>query len=196
MPTLPRRCNILRNLEYLDLGQNRLKLFPTSFIMSIGQGDSNAHARSPNTSMNSASDHRNSISLSDDTAATRRQNRLQALYLDGNCLESIPAEIADHECLQILHLQNNRLESLPASIFLIPGLRNGQLGLEWFLYVNPPLKCPFPPQNAPSDTMNVFMDLAVQMCEESEKITSTGQVKFVHFVDYFSQKPEGSGGEH
>ena len=37
--------------------------------------------------------------------------------------------------------------------------------------------------------MQVFMDLAVQMCEESEKICATGEVKFSHFVDYFSHKP-------
>ena len=40
MPTLPKKCSILRYIEHLDLGQNRLKLFPTSFIMSIGHGDS------------------------------------------------------------------------------------------------------------------------------------------------------------
>ena len=40
--------------------------------------------------------------------------------------------------------------------------------------------------------MQVFMDLAIQMCEESEKICATGQVKFLHFVDYFSQKSPGA----
>ena len=40
MPTMSKKCSILRYLEHLDLGQNRLKLFPTSFIMSIGHGDS------------------------------------------------------------------------------------------------------------------------------------------------------------
>ena len=34
--------------------------------------------------------------------------------------------------------------------------------------------------------MQVFMDLALQMCEESEQISETGQVKFLHFVEYFS----------
>ena len=63
--------------------------------------------------------------MSEDTATTRRYTRLRALYLDGNCLESVPAEIADHENLQILHLQNNKLTTLPAAIFLMPGLRMG-----------------------------------------------------------------------
>ena len=70
--------------------------------------------------------------MTDKTDTTRRQNRLRALYLDSNFLETIPAEIADHESLQTLHLQNNQLTTLPASIFLMPGLRNGQLGIEWF----------------------------------------------------------------
>ena len=155
--------------------------------MCIGQGDS-ARAANENSSMTSTSELQNSVSLTDETAATRRQNRLKALYLDCNYLETIPAEIADHESLEILHLQNNRLTSLPASIFLMPGLRNGQLGIEWFQYVDPPLKCPFPPQNAPSDTMQVFMDLASQMCEKSDKVSASGQVKFSQFVDYLSQK--------
>ena len=36
--------------------------------------------------------------------------------------------------------------------------------------------------------MATFMDLAVQMCEESDKINASGQVKFNHFVEYFRQK--------
>ena len=39
MPTLSKSCSIFRNLEHLDLGENKLKLFPTSFIMCIGHGD-------------------------------------------------------------------------------------------------------------------------------------------------------------
>ncbi len=162
--------------------------------MSIGHGDSNKDARSladENSSMASASEHINSGSATaDDKFNQIRLTRLKALYLDGNQLESIPAEIADHENLQILHLQDNRLAEVPASIFMMPGLRDGQLGIEWLSYVNPPLQCPFPPISAPSDTMSVFMDLAMQLCMESQKISNSGQVKFLQFVDYFSQKQD------
>ena len=34
--------------------------------------------------------------------------------------------------------------------------------------------------------MSVFLDLAMQMCEESEEISSTGEVKFLDLVTYFS----------
>lgn len=40
--------------------------------------------------------------------------------------------------------------------------------------------------------MSVFMELAMQMCEESEKINATGQVKFSQFVEYFSHKSSTS----
>lgn len=69
MPTLSKRQSILKYVEHLDLGQNRLKLFPTSFIMSIGHGDSNKDARSQadeNSSMASASEHLNSGSATAD----------------------------------------------------------------------------------------------------------------------------------
>jgi Leucine-rich repeat (LRR) protein len=69
MPTLSKRQSILKYVEHLDLGQNRLKLFPTSFIMSIGHGDSNPNARNTadeNSSVASASDNLNSGSLNAD----------------------------------------------------------------------------------------------------------------------------------
>jgi len=37
--------------------------------------------------------------------------------------------------------------------------------------------------------MQVFMDLALKMCEASERVSSTGLVDFDSFVDYFSQGP-------
>ena len=37
--------------------------------------------------------------------------------------------------------------------------------------------------------MSVFLDLAMQMCEESEEIRTTGQVKFLDLVTYFSAAP-------
>ena len=52
--------------------------------------------------------------------------------------------------------------------------------------MDPPLRCPFPPQNAPSDTMSVFLELALQMCEESLEISTTGEVGFMDIVSFFS----------
>ena len=67
--------------------------------MSIGHGElgpSNG-TRSPNQSSMNYSDNQFSVSMTDDTMTSRRQNRLKALYLDGNLLETIPAEISEHE---------------------------------------------------------------------------------------------------
>ena len=38
MPAFHRKTSILRHLEYLDLGKNRLRLFPLSFVLSISRG--------------------------------------------------------------------------------------------------------------------------------------------------------------
>jgi len=67
--------------------------------MSISQGDPPKSAANNNSDATSTSEQQNSVSLTADTASSRRQNRLKALYLDSNFLESIPAEIADHESL-------------------------------------------------------------------------------------------------
>ena len=117
MPTLSKSCSIFRFLEHLDLGENRLKLFPTSFVMCIGHGDSTdvQGRRSPTQSnLSATSEMQNSISMHgvDDfklNGTGRKLTKLKALYLDGNLLETIPVEIVDHEELSILHLQNNRL---------------------------------------------------------------------------------------
>ena len=38
MPAFHRKTSVLRMLEYLDLGRNRLRLFPISFVLSISRG--------------------------------------------------------------------------------------------------------------------------------------------------------------
>ena len=38
MPAFHRKTSVLRQLEYLDLGKNRLRLFPISFVLSISRG--------------------------------------------------------------------------------------------------------------------------------------------------------------
>lgn len=60
-------------------------------------------------------------------------------------------------------------------------------GIEWLLYVEPALRCPFPPPNGPPDTMTVFMEMAEQMCEARE-VELTGEVSFQAFVEFFSQE--------
>lgn len=64
---------------------------------------------------------------------------------------------------------------------------SGSFGIEWLLYVEPPLRCPFPPPNGPSDTIAVFLELAEQMCERPE-VESNGEVSFKTFVEFFSQE--------
>ena len=64
MPAFHRKTSVLRILEYLDLGKNRLRLFPISFVLSISRGagilnqssnNSNSVSRqSPNESVDSS----------------------------------------------------------------------------------------------------------------------------------------------
>lgn len=99
--------------------------------------------------------------------------------VDQNKLERIPAEIAELDSLEVLHIQDNRLSVIPANIFSIQSMKSASssFGLEWLLYVEPALRCPFPPPNSPSDTMMVFMEMAEQMCEMKD-VELTGEVTF------------------
>lgn len=82
--------------------------------------------------------------------------------IDQNRLEWIPAEIAELDSLEVIHIQDNRLSVIPANIFSIQSMKsaNSTFGLEWLLYIEPALRCPFPPPNSPADTMTVFMEMA------------------------------------
>ena len=91
LPTFAKPCNMLRFLEFLDLGGNRLRLIPTSFILSISKGDGRQGADA---------DHSDNSAISmGDMEAVPEQNRLKVLLLDNNQLETIPAEIAELENL-------------------------------------------------------------------------------------------------
>ena len=46
----------------------------------------------------------------------QKLNRLQCLYLDGNNLSELPAEIGDLKKLMVLKVSNNQLVGLPTSI--------------------------------------------------------------------------------
>jgi len=138
MPAFHRKTSVLRQLEYLDLGKNRLRLFPISFVLSISRGAGILNHSSSQHSYRQSPDQ----SLESTQQST---NCLQTLLLDSNLLESVPAEIAELESLQVLHLQDNRLSVIPASIFSLPSLHKGSFGIEWLQYVEPPLRCPFPP---------------------------------------------------
>jgi Leucine-rich repeat (LRR) protein len=131
--------SMLSSLEFIDLGKNRLAFIPTSFVMSLC-----APVRE----------------------IRRKASQLKTLLLDDNRIERLPAEICELDSLSVLYIQDNRISSLPASLFSIQSFKEpgSQLGLEWLLYVDPPLKSPYPPPNAPSDTAQVFMELAESMC--------------------------------
>lgn len=141
MPAFHRKTSVLRHLEYLDLGKNRLRLFPISFVLSISRGAGILNQ----SEMSDSRQERKSPDQSLDSSNQGSANVLQSLFLDNNQLESVPAEIAELESLQVLHLQENRLMKLPASIFTLPNLYRGSFGIEWLQYVDPPLRCPFPP---------------------------------------------------
>jgi len=87
--------------------------------------------------------------------------------IDQNKLSRIPPEIAELDSLEVLYIQDNCLSVVPANLFQIQSMKSasGSFGIEWLLYVEPALRCPFPPPNGPADTMTVFMELAEQMCE-------------------------------
>ena len=77
--------------------------------------------------------------------------KVQTLLLDNNQIEFLAPELCDLTHLKTLHLQANHFSYLPASMFFTMEL--AELGLEWFNYVEPSMKSPFPPSNSPKDTM-------------------------------------------
>ena len=52
------------------------------------------------------------------------------------------------------------------------------------------MKNPFPPRNAPEDTMGAFITLIRSLCETSESIEATGVVRFLEFRDFFFSHAE------
>jgi hypothetical protein len=54
------------------------------------------------------------------------------------------------------------------------------------------MKNPFPPRNAPDDTMGAFLTLIRSLCETSESIWSTGVVSFLQFRDFFFSNTEAT----
>jgi len=87
---------------------------------------------------------------------------LSQLYLDNNQIEFLPPELCDLTSLKHLAIQLNHFSYIPASLFY---LDLESLGLEWFNYLEPQIRSPFPPKNAPSDTMTTLLLLARRMCE-------------------------------
>ena len=148
--------SILCNLEYLDLGKNRISVVPTSFILALcsneGETPKNGNDRQ--------------MTMNDFVKQRRAASALKHLYLDQNRISRIPCEIAELDSLEVLHIQDNCLSEIPANVCTMQSMKSASasFGIEWLLYVDPPLKCPFPPPNSPSDTMAVFIELAEQMC--------------------------------
>ena len=99
MPAFHRKTSVLRQLEYLDLGKNRLQLFPLSFVLSISRGSGLL-----NHSQSFPTDSKQKSPDQSVESGVQSINCLQTLLLDMNQLESIPAEIAELESLQTLHL--------------------------------------------------------------------------------------------
>ena len=69
--------------------------------------------------------------------------KVQTLLLDNNQIEFLAPELCDLTHLRTLHLHANHFAYLPASMFFTMELQ--ELGLEWFNYLEPSLKSPFPP---------------------------------------------------
>ena len=95
LPTFP-DCNssLLSNLEFLDLGKNRITVVPTSFIMALICYDNGTPKNGNDRQM----------TMNDLVKPRRAVSALKQLFLDQNRITRIPSEISDLDSLELLHI--------------------------------------------------------------------------------------------